>query len=425
MGTEIRLTIAGVTLAYCKNDIGIDFGYLFQKNDCVYRKLDDHDYIPDEYWLGEHEGEEVFARKLNRLLPRLHLLNHSLETARQEYDAYRNEAVGNEIVSEVSDLTSFLSFEEFCELISKYPLSRLSSSFIEYTSGAMDRGIPDCFIADAEIFSRIPNCEINSSWYSEQSYFSDRVCILSAEAMLVIFASSAANLNSEVVWEYGPIVDNGYASPDQIKHGARRAQKVLIATEGASDSKIIKRALEVFYPDVADFFYFVDLDGPHHFWGASGLVKFAEGLKKIDIHNKVLFIFDNDVEGDLAYKKLSNIQLAPNLRAMLLPYIDKFENFLVRGPDGVGKANINGRAAAIECYLDLRLDGRKPAQVLWTNYKKEADAWHGSLEFKETYSKFFESQSDERLCSGKYDATNILILVDNILSESAKICVSN
>jgi hypothetical protein len=45
-------------------------------------------------------------------------------------------------------------------------------------------------------------------------------------------------------------------------------------------------------------------------------------------------------------------------------------------------ANIDRRAAAIECYPDLA-DSRKPAQVVSTDYKKELDAYHGALEHKE------------------------------------------
>ncbi|MEE4208299.1 MAG: hypothetical protein V2I43_03415, partial [Parvularcula sp.] len=87
-------------------------------------------------------------------------------------------------------------------------------------------------------------------------------------------------------------------------------QKSLIATEGASDARIIKRALEILRPDVADFFNFVDMDERHHFWGTGNLVKFAEGLLRIDVQNKVLFLLDNDAEGVDAHRKLNALKAA-------------------------------------------------------------------------------------------------------------------
>lgn len=207
--------------------------------------------------------------------------------------------------------------------------------------------------------------------------------------MLLVFALNPANRDVDVVWEFGPLVHSGWEPRTLFQPGARRKQKVLIATEGASDARIIKRALDILRADVSDFFNFVDVDERHHFWGTGNLVKFAEGLLRIDIHNKVLFVFDNDAEGVDAYQKLEALNLPPNMRSMLLPNLDEFRRFPARGPEGVSVSDINGRAAAIECYLDLNLPNYPPAQVLWSNYKKDIDAWHGALEFKESYQRHF------------------------------------
>lgn len=101
---------------------------------------------------------------------------------------------------------------------------------------------------------------------------------------------------------------------------------MLVATEGASDVRIIKRALDILRPDVADFLNFVDVDERHHFWGTSDLVKFAEGLLRIDIQNKVLFIFGDDAEGMDAYRKLATLNLPTNIRSMLLPELEEFRD---------------------------------------------------------------------------------------------------
>ena len=171
-------------------------------------------------------------------------------------------------------------------------------------------------------------------------------------------------------------------------------------------------------PDVADFFNFIDIDERHHFWGTGNLVKFAEGLLRIDIQNKVLFVLDNDAEGVDAYPKLAALNLSGNMRPMLLPNLEAFDSFPARGPEGVSLADINGRAAAIECYLDLDLPTYGPAQVLWSSYKKEVGAWHGALEFKESYQRHFYNQSDEALRDGPYQSTKLAKLLDTLIMEA-------
>jgi hypothetical protein len=89
------------------------------------------------------------------------------------------------------------------------------------------------------------------------------------------------------------------------------------------------------------------------------------------------------------------------------------------GPEGVSVSDINGRAAAIECYLDLRLDQYPaPPQVTWSNFKKDINAWHGVLDFKESYSKHFYDQPDDLLRSGSYDVSNILKLLDALIQQA-------
>ncbi|MGV1785841.1 MULTISPECIES: HEPN/Toprim-associated domain-containing protein [Agrobacterium] len=418
MGTSIELTIGGVSLSYAKNNMGIDFGFLFQEGDETRRKLDgiDYEYYADHPELQDnlHEHEAVFARPLARMLPRLALLNYSIETARAEYES---------IVAEATETRSwgpplagpFLTFDEYCELVCRYPLDSLSRGYIEKDEEAKGR------LKLETDFDRVPWTDNSDMFWSEVSYFGAKLAILSAESMLHVFALNPDNLPVDVVWEFGPLVHAGWECREAFHPGVRRNHKVLIATEGASDVRIIKRALGILRPDVTDFFNFVDVDERHHFWGTGNLVKFAEGLLRIDIHNKVLFVFDNDAEGVEAYRKLEALNLPSNMRSMVLPSLDELRNFPARGPEGVSIADINGRAAAIECYLDLNLPAYPPARILWSNYKADIDAWQGALEFKESYQRHFYDQSPEAIRTGPYDATKLVQLLDSLIAEAAAV----
>lgn len=423
MGTEINLTVGGISLSFSKNHMGIDFGHLFQEGDRTRRKMDEINYEyyednPDE--IADLEvSEVVFARRLDRIAPRLELLNHSLNAARAEYQAVVAETLEMASYSEPPEEPSLLLFEEFCALACRYPLAVLKDEYIEYETPDREKVAQGRFADDADAFARLPGDRYNDLYYSEKSYLSASLCILSAESMLQVFALNPANADIEVVWEFGPLVNNGWANMGDFQPGARRVQKVLVATEGASDARIIKRALEVLRPDVADFFNFIDVDERHHFWGTGNLVKFAEGLLRIDIQNKVLFVLDNDAEGVDAYRKLAALTLPGNMRSMLLPNLEAFASFPARGPEGVSLADINGRAAAIECYLDLDLPVHGPAQVIWSNYKKEVDAWHGALEFKESYQRKFYDQNDDAIRNGPYQSTKLAKLLDKLIVEAS------
>jgi hypothetical protein len=423
MGTSIELCIGNVSLSYSKNSMGEDYGLLFQKGDLFRRKSDSINYNYYEEHTEEKEelaeAEELFARTLSRILPRLEILGFTLEAARIEYQSVIAEAVEMSSHSELEESNKeYLTFEEFCKLACRYPLGDLKSGFIEYETPDRDIISQGRFAADIDIFKRIPWTDNSDFYWSETSFLSARVCILSAESMLQVFALNAANAEVEVTWEFGPIVHAGWVQREAFQPSARQRQKILIATEGASDARIIRRSLDILRPDVADFFNFVDIDERHHFWGTGNLVKFAEGLLRIEVLNQVLFVLDNDAEGVDAFRKLEKLKLAANMRAMLLPDLEEFSGFTTRGPEGVSVSDINGRAAAIECYLDLRLDQYPAPQVTWSNFKKDIDAWHGVLDFKESYSKHFYEQTDDLLRNGSYDVSKLLKLIDVLIQQS-------
>lgn len=423
MGTSIELCIGDVSLSYSKNFMGIDYGFLFREGDLLRRKTDSIDYDYYEEYPEEQgeldEAEELFARTLSRILPRLDILGFTLEAARAEYQAVVAEAVEMDSYAELEEQKNeYLTFEEFCSLACCYPLMDLKSGYIEYDTPDRDTLSQGRFAAEIDAFERIPGTDNSNSYWSETSFLSARVCILSAESMLQVFALNAANAEVEITWAFGPIVHAGWVQREAFQPGARQKQKILIATEGASDARIIRRSLDILRPEVADFFQFVDVDERHHFWGTGNLVKFAEGLLRIDVLNQVLFVFDNDAEGVDAFRKLENLKLPANMRAMLLPDLEEFREFAARGPEGVSVFDINGRAAAIECYLDLGLDQYPAPQVTWSNFKKDIEAWHGVLDFKESYSKHFYNQSDDLLRNGSYDVSKILKLLDALIQQA-------
>jgi hypothetical protein len=421
VGTEITLEVGGLTLDYCKNSRGLDHGMLFQAKD---RRHIHSDRGNCDHFRENHEdpgsAEMAFCRPLREVLPRIELLGFTLDQVRREYEncaeSWREEcqATANEEEESVSDV---MTFAEFCAFATAYPLETLGETFISSFDVGSDAQIRGRF-GDMTVTRRLPYFSSNdANAYSERSYFAGLIGFLHPYSRLRVLTQNMSNLDSDVVWQYGPLVEAGWASESEFTHGARRKQAFLVATEGSSDTHILTHALSLLRPEISDFFRFIDVSDRHPFPGTGNLLKFAEGLIKIDVQNQIVFVFDNDAEGSDAYRQLLCWRLPPNMRAMMLPPLEQFRAFPARGPEGVTNADINGRAAAIECYLDLNLDGLPPAKVVWTNYKKDLDLYHGALECKESYTKAFLKQTVQTISAGTYCVDKLRVVLDALVAE--------
>ena len=413
MSTPITLTVGDITLTYNTTYMGIDHGMLFQETDRQRRRHGSVNYDYYEQNPGEDvaQSEMCYCRPLRSMVPRLELLGYTLTTVKAEYD--RTVAQYHELQVEAGepDLTgkpALMNFDQFVVFIRTYVVSDLSDEFTQDYDE--NRGL----FTNEPAVAQLPLGDVyrDTGGYSERSHFGNLIGFLSPYSVLRVLAENPANLDLEVVWDYGNFVNAGWAQNRDIIAGARRTQTYLIATEGTSDTHILKRAIAFLRPETQDFFRFIEVEDRHPFSGTGNLAKFAEGLIKIDVHNRVVFLFDNDAEGREACASLQRFSFPVNMRAMVLPDIEELRKFSARGPDGVSIADINGRAAAIECYLDLRLKDRKPPQVTWTNYKEKLNVYQGALDFKESYANSFYSATAQSITSNEYDASKLRVVLD-------------
>lgn len=422
VGTEITLDVAGVSVTYSKNHRGFDHGSIFQEKD---RKAIESSQL--NYRWYEEEGEDprpsemAFTRPLKHVVPRLELLGFNLERVHREYDAFaqgwleERQSLHDDDDEPVPDL---MSFAEFCTFVTSHRLESLDDTFILGVDEASEKKIRERF--DGIQFERIPGYRSYDIYaHSERSFFDALLDILHPYSVLRLLAE--ANEDAPVVWQYGPLVQAGWATEREFVPHARRTETFLIATEGSSDVHILKHALALLRPEIADFFRFIDVSESHPFSGTGNLVKFAEGLAKIDVQNQVLFVFDNDAEGLDAHQHLSALTLPVNMRGIMLPELEEFREFPAQGPEGLRDSDINRRAAAIECYLDLEVGGHPPAKVRWSNYKKSLDTYQGALEYKESYSKEFLKQTSLTLAEGAYDISKIESVLDLLVAECTAI----
>ena len=128
-----------------------------------------------------------------------------------------------------------------------------------------------------------------------------------------------------------------------------------------------------------------------------------------------MFIYDNDAEGTEKFIETRKLNLLADMRVMKLPDLNVFEHFCCVGPDGASQQNINGKAAAIECYLDLT---DKQPTVRWTKYNSKLGEYQGVLDDKGFYAKGFYSVTAE---DTEYDFSKLESVLNLIVSVSTGI----
>ncbi len=306
MGTLIALEIAGLDIDWSKNSRGIDHDMLFQEQD---RQRTSSDQIDYEYFEnnGEDPGpmEMAFCRPLKAVIPRLELLGFTLDQVRTEYEAEMASWTEEweEIREEGEHELDLMTFQEFCAFVNEHPLSELDKTFVSDTGAESTSQIQGRY-NDEGIKRRLPHyTSYEDDAYSEHSYFGSLIGFLHPYTQLRLLGGSDANLDENVIWQYGPLVDSGWGDESAFTPDARRTQAFLIVTEGSSDTHILRHAFQLLRPGVTDFFRFMDVSERHPFSGTGNLLKFAEGLVKIDAQNQIVFLFDNDAEGFETHKK--------------------------------------------------------------------------------------------------------------------------
>lgn len=371
MGSMVHLALGPFEVDWGKNNSLRMHGEIYQPGDVT--------LVPDVY-VGEDDRhitrmQTGTSKPLAKVLPRLELLGYTLEGARAEFDSLVNAFAGGELA---------VSFDDLAQALAKMNVDVAATDYHE------DYDLGEFFAR--EIFDRIGLKEPSGDERGGRYELGEVMENLHPYVILRLLAENPANLPRPVTWHYHDVVDNGWVQPETIAGSLGNVRRFLIVTEGSSDSHILRKAFELLRPEIADFFSFVDMQEGYPFTGTGNLHRFSQGLVAIGIENRVIVLYDNDLEGSLRFRDTNGLKLPANMRVIQLPTLPQLTQSRTVGPNGEAMTDINGRAAAIECYLDLTFSrGRRDPEpvVRWTTYNVGAQAYQGVLEFKEKYTKRF------------------------------------
>lgn len=388
MGSMITLGIGKMELDWGKNNVFNDHSCLFQKEDIK--------IVPYYYSDNEIEYKEGFSKNIMSVRRRLDLLGYSL---------YEIEELFNEELAMFKQLCSSstpITFHDFYNTVINVDIQNINMASDEYDSD-YDLGeyVRKCVIHEIKDLSNFPYYDAYDIGYFLEN--------LDPYITLRILSENKNNHNLDVIWRFKDVVENGWNLEEDIIPKLTTQEKILIVTEGSSDTDIIKKSINRLYSDIADFFDFIDMEQNYPFTGTGNLKNFVKGLSKINILNKILVILDNDTAGISVYNDIKTIDLPNNLNVITLPNYKDFDNFKCKGPQGDSLENINGKAVSIECFLDhSSIDDE--IYVRWTNFNDKLIQYQGNIEPKNLLIKSFHQYYKK-----DYDFTKLKYLVDYIL----------
>jgi hypothetical protein len=218
--------------------------------------------------------------------------------------------------------------------------------------------------------------------------------------------------DDEFYLEYSDLVDGGYvggedklceSALDSLAENYIANEKIIILTEGSTDISIIQRTMKILYPDVYDFYSFMDFNTPKAAGSASSLVSYVKAFIGSGIRNKVIALFDNDTAAKEAMSGLSKIKIPNNIKVLCYPNIDYTVNYPTLGPHGVISANINGLACSIELYLGREIITNPVTNefypVQWKGFSAALNQYQGEIlnkdEILKNYFNFLDSQDPD------------------------------
>jgi hypothetical protein len=388
MGSMISLGLGRLEVDWGKNNFFINHSKLFLPGDIA----------PAIYYYaeGHQETQSAFVRKLRSVIKRLELLGYTMDECRRHYeesaellpDYYPDPEISFDMLRRALrsvDVTRMLIPQD-----SDYDLGEFAARAI---------------LSDPE-FTKT-EAELTSLTEYDGTFFEN----LGPYVILRLLGENPNNLDQEVVWCYQDVVDGGWAEESRLYEGLSDADRYLIVTEGSSDASILRSALPLVEPDVADFFDFVDMTENYPFTGTGNLVRFCQGLARIRIQNKILVVLDNDTAGLLAFQRIRSLSLPRNMRVTLLPSLDEMSGITTLGPSGESVEDVNGKAVSIECFLDFEFGPKTPPAIRWTSFNPDLGVYQGELLNKEQYARsFFENSKD-----ASYDLQKLGYLWDHLI----------
>ena len=203
-----------------------------------------------------------------------------------------------------------------------------------------------------------------------------------------------------------------------LSHEDRIARRVVVLTEGSTDTWVLQRTMRLLEPDIADFFSFMDFEGARIEGGASALASIVKAFVATGIENRVLALFDNDTAGLAALRRLSSIKFPENIIALQYPPLWLARDYPTLGPNGLTSMDVNGMACSLELYLGmdvLKDEDNNLLPVHWRAFDSSVGQYQGEITDKklvlERFNKKLDTCEQDRHHLADYDWSGLRSII--------------
>lgn len=204
---------------------------------------------------------------------------------------------------------------------------------------------------------------------------------------------SCVDENEVVQYDLTDIIESGWVDPFDVISQIDK-EKIIILTEGKTDSEFLKVGIELFFNHLKEYYHFMDFENSKYESNASRLVQTIKSFVGSGIKNKIIAIFDNDSAAIQEMDNLKNIRFPNNIKILKYPDIDLAKDYPTIGPTGLQYLNINGLAASIELYLgkDILKDGKEYIPIQWVGFLEKVGKYQGSILKKSIVQERFRNK---------------------------------
>ena len=382
MGSLITLGVGPLEIDWGKNSIFRNHNALFSPADLATARYDYDDETTAE--------RPAYVRSLGSLRRRLGLLGYGLPTLADHYAAFGEPP---------------LPFDQFAAAVGAVDLSNVVPP--EYSGESDDLGEFVLQYFRQPEFNKV--VDLASFRRSDGEFFEN----LDPYILLRLLLENPSNRDAQVAWRFADVLDGGWVSEADLAPCLTDEARILVVTEGSSDSTVLSRSAPMVASDIADFFSFVDMSENYPFTGTGNVHRFCQGLARLRILNKVLVVLDNDTAGREAFQLIRALDLPATMRVTVLPDLQECETFRAHGPAGEQTQNVNGLAVSTEMFLDLSVGGPSPPAIRWSAYNDRLGQYQGALIAKDSYLRHFVHMSS---VPPTYDLSKLRLLWDHLYS---------
>nr|WP_315242090.1 HEPN/Toprim-associated domain-containing protein [uncultured Flavobacterium sp.] len=430
MGSYCALTLSGYEIDQSKSYINTFWSCFFNEDDKRSRSVHYDHY----YTMPITDNDEVptfeYAASAETMKLRLEIMGYTLEKVKTKYaeglenalktrQQYNTELFDSVVDNDEMHLNTLKNggFDHWLTLI-KHIFDNNITSYSDNLEKYQDiyRFILDYNDIDEDLYLGYPNIGIG--------YF-------------LRGALEAVEPCSELILDITSVVISGYYEEDQPVCSITAQmhldstlpfQKIIILTEGSSDSKILCRGLKLLYPKVQSYFSFLDFDSYKAEGGSAMLEKTVKSFAAAGISNKIIALFDNDAAGVAATERLKKRKFPSNFRIMNLPPIALADNYPTIGPQGKMNENVNGRACSIEMYLGLDIltdTNNHLIPVKWKNIEPQINTCQGEIsrkiEMQKKYFKKVQTTIKKGSLQFEHDWTGLMLVLERIFIVASSI----